>query len=289
MIRSFLGIAILLLLVNPSFGAEPAETGPADVTAQPQVRTSFLPAGYLFTPLIADQKQPRLFVSYRRYDFQHDTINAAAVGYGELFGLRRWVNESGDGWQVSFGGGLFAQFNLDAPSRDLVNADYTVGVPVDWKRGPVSWRFTLYHQSSHLGDEFLLRAKPERVELSYEALSVLGSIQQGNWRFYGGGEGLVHKKPTDLDPFSVQAGVEYRASETTAGNGIPIAGFDIKSHQEHDWAVDGTLNAGLEFPGDPPGNRYLRVLLEGYKGFTPHGQFYNNRTSYYGIGVYLGY
>ncbi len=51
--------------------------------------------------------------------------------------------------------GVF-QFDLSAPSSDLINTDYVVGVPLSWRSGGWSTRVRLYHQSSHLGDEFLL-------------------------------------------------------------------------------------------------------------------------------------
>jgi hypothetical protein len=30
-------------------------------------------------------------------------------------------------------------------------------------------------------------------------------------------------------------------------------------------------------------------MAEWYKGFDPHGQFYNNKVEYYGMGVALGF
>ena len=74
-----------------------------------------------------------------------------------------------------FGGGIHAQFNLDMPSRALVNADYAIGFPVSYRKGPDSLRITLYHQSSHLGDEYLLQSNTNRIEFSYEALNMTGS------------------------------------------------------------------------------------------------------------------
>ncbi len=265
-----------------------APEGPPAATPDSRIRI-FLPTGDVFKPLVADPKQPRFFVSYRRYEYQHDIINVAAVGYGELFGITRSVDPAtGDGWQIGFGGGLFAQFNLDAPSHDLVNADYTVGMPVTCRQGRGSARISLYHQSSHLGDEFLLHAKPERLELSYEALNALGSYEWASWRLYGGGETLVHKEPHDLKPLSLQAGAEYYGRSPIVGKGYPVAGMDFKSSQEHDWAVSGSVVAGMEFHGTE-GNRLIRFLLEGYRGFTPHGQFYTTRISYYGVAVQLPY
>jgi len=113
------------------------------------VDTTFLPVGDLFKPLIADLKQPRFYVSYHRYHYSDETVNISSVGVGESFGLYRAVDPvDGAGWQVSFGGGLLAQFNLDTSSKDLLNTDYFAGVPFSYRSGPLSYRAYLYHQSS---------------------------------------------------------------------------------------------------------------------------------------------
>ncbi|MDH4162246.1 MAG: hypothetical protein OEW15_06090 [Nitrospirota bacterium] len=65
--RYFLiAVAFVLSLVCSAFAVEPDVSGTTVDTMLPQVQTTFLPIGYLFTPLIADQKQPRFYVSYRR-------------------------------------------------------------------------------------------------------------------------------------------------------------------------------------------------------------------------------
>ena len=249
-----------------------------------------LPAGDLFRPLVADPKQPQFFVSYRRYHSTGAAINAAAVGFGESFGFYRLQGENpGDGVQVSLSGGLFAQFDLDAPSSDLVNADYAIGLPITYRRGGYSARFRLYHQSSHLGDEFLLRVKPERVNLSYEALEVIASKEWGNWRAYLGGEYLLHREPTNLDRASLHGGGEYSGPTTYWGIGRFVAGLDLKSFQEHGWAIDTSLKAGFEIGQPDPGGRRMRLMGEVFRGYAPHGQFYNERITYYGLGMYFGF
>ena len=48
--------------------------------------------------------------------------------------------------------------------------------------------FRLFHQSSHLGDEFLLRTQTQRVNLSYESVDLRFSYEIGDvLRLYGGG------------------------------------------------------------------------------------------------------
>lgn len=248
------------------------------------------PTGDLFRPLLADPKQPQFFVSLRSYDTPDDRVTTGAVGYGETFGLfRRRGREPGDGLQISIAGALFAQFNLDAPSYDLINADYTIGIPVTYRRGGFSARARVYHQSSHLGDEFLLRARPERINLSFESAELLLSYEWKGLRAYGGGEYLFSREPADLDPAGVHFGLEFRGPKVWLWGGRPVGGVDVKRWEEHDWDNDYSIKAGLEFGAAQPGRRRLRVMLEGYDGFAPHGQFYGDPISYYGVGLYLGF
>ncbi len=248
------------------------------------------PTGDLFATLLADPKQPEFFVSLRQYDTPGDNAILAAVGYGETFGLyRREGKHPGDGLQLSVSGGLFAQFNLDAPSDDLVNADYVIGIPVTYRRGPWSSRIRLYHQSSHLGDEYLLRARPERVNLSFESLEMLLSYDWHQVRLYGGGEYLVGREPQDLDPEGVHAGFEFRGTTPLLWGGRLLGGVDVKSWREHEWSADTSVKVGLEFGATQQGRRRLRVMAEAYDGYSPHGQFYEDEISYYGLGVYLGF
>lgn len=248
------------------------------------------PVDQVFFPLLADPKQPQFFVSYRSYDTPVDKVTIASVGYGETFGLYRQAGkQAGDGLQISLAGGLFAQFNLDAESSDLINADYTIGVPISYRRGNHSLRLRLYHQSSHLGDEFLLNVKPDRINLSFESLELLYSHDWQPWRVYIGGEYLVHREPADLDPAGLHAGIEYHPKRQLEHYGKWVGGIDLKSWEEHGWDTDISFKAGYEFNASNVARRRLRVMLEAYDGHSPHGQFYNTEITYYGMGIYLGF
>ncbi len=249
------------------------------------------PTGDLFRPLLADPKQPQFYVNFDHFESLGKRYTMASVGFGETFGLYRFFgSREGDGLQMSVEGALFAKFNLNTASSDLINADYTIGIPVTYRNGDNSVRMRIYHQSSHLGDELLLSANPpNRVNLSYEAVELIYSREWRGWRGYGGGEYLIHKEPDDLKPLSAHWGVEYRGSEPLLWNGRPVGGVDMKCLEEHNWAIDTSVKAGLEFGHPNPGQRRLRVMAEWYKGFDPQGQFYTNKVEYYGLGVSLGF
>lgn len=259
---------------------------------QKTAETIFLPTGHLFKALIADPKEPRFYLGYHPYQYgsqygPHST-QIFSGGLGDMFGLYREVkNGEGFDWQVDIGGGIFSEFDLNTSSFFLVNTDYFIGLPLTFRKGPASYRVFLYHQSSHLGDEYLLHNNVARIEFSYEALSAIASYEWTKWRAYYGGEYMVHHEPSEYKPATIQGGVEYYGTENTAGSGRLVGGLDLKSTQENNWALNSSLKAGLQFSGPAGTKRSLRVLLEGYKGFSPHSQFFNNRITYLGLGVYF--
>jgi len=287
-LRTIEGIQEVAIVVEPADRGKPGAVSKVmGLTGEGKV----FPVGDLFRPLLADPKQPQFFVSINRFKSSGVRYTVASVGFGETFGMYRFFgSREGDGLQLSVEGAIFAQFNLEAPSHDLINADYTIGIPAAYRYGDNSLRFRIYHQSSHLGDEFLQSVNPpERINLSYEAIELIYSREWRGWRVYGGGEYLIHKEPGDLKPLSAHWGIEYRGSKPLVWNGRPIGGVDMKSFEEHNWAIDTSVKAGLEFGHPNPGQRRLRLMAEWYKGFDPRGQFYNNKVEYYGMGVSLGF
>ncbi len=252
----------------------------------------FFPVGDLFKPLLADPKQPQFFISFLRYSDPaqpNRKIPAASVGYGEAFGIYRFLGRRPqEGVQFNIEGALFAQFDLEARSKDLINADYVLGFPLTYRKNDFSAKFRLYHQSSHLGDEFLLNARANRVNLSYEAAELIASYELNNFRGYLGGEELMRKEPEDLDRFSLHTGAEYESKKRIWRNARLVVGLDLKSYKQHDWDVDTSFKGGLKFGQTESGRRHVKILAEAYKGHSPNGQFYDARISYFGLGLYLG-
>jgi len=277
-----------------SFQFRSAANGP-EVSASPQAapdspgKDTSYPVGDVFRPLLADPRQPRFFISLREYDMPAERLTTAAVGFGETFGLYRIAGRTADdGVQVGLDGGLFALFNLDEPTRELVNADYSIGVPLTWRRGDNSARLRLYHQSSHLGDGYPQRAGIRPVLLSYEALSVMYSHEWQGLRAYLGGEYRFDFELDSLKHVTWQGGVEYYGTQRLWGGTRLVAAVDLKSTQQNQYALDANVQLGLEAGGTEPGQRRLRVMLEGYRGYSPDGQLFDNFITAYGVGIYLG-
>ena len=258
-----------------------------------------IPAGDVFCPLIADPKGLRSFVSYLRGDDEDLGRDVASVGIADQFGLLR-VNGArpGDGVQVSLAGSVFAQFDLGGPSYDLLNADYIIGLPITLRRHGFSARLRLYHQSSHLGDEFLLRREPDeqfvRENLSFESAELLLSQDVGPLRVYGGGEYLVNREPEQLERGVAHYGAELRPSAAvrfgSAARARLVGAVDLKTVAEQDGRTAVSARAGLEV-GRPreAGERARRwsLLVEFYDGPSPYGQFYARDVRFTGLGFHF--
>jgi hypothetical protein len=265
-----------------------------------------LPDNDVFRPLLADQREPRFYADYRRIHFNSAsavlaegrgrTINAALVGLGGAFGLWGLRQPRGcDGLQISIFGVAFSQFNLDTPQLDLLNTDYLVGPEVTFRRGRWSGRARFYHQSSHLGDKFLLNFGlangVQRENLSFEIADLLVSVEDAWWRLYaGGGLVVLNSSTRDLTstPGFIQWGFELRGPLWEPWDWLkntrlrPVVGGNFSSVQANRWTPNASVSAGLEW-ASPNGAHRVRLLLEYQRASVLFSQFFFERTQDFGV------
>lgn len=255
------------------------------------------PTDDVFRPLLADPKQPQTFATWQftRSRTDRTSANVGSVALGENFGF--YTKRTGcNGWQVSLLTGIFSQFNMDSPSTELINTDFIVGIPVSWRSGNWSTRARYYHQSSHLGDEFLLgRPGFNRVNLSYEEIEAIVSYDYRWARLYAGGGYLLHREPASLDRHRAQWGLELRgpARESKVLGKFydavlvtPVLAADFKSIEELQWIINWNVVGGLEWSRAGSLRRF-RIMVNYYRGFNPYGQFFAQKIETVGAGLYF--
>jgi uncharacterized protein DUF1207 len=255
------------------------------------------PQDQIFCPTIADPKEARSFVSLLHGTFRSlddpsgKGTTIGSVGLGDNIGLVRWGGPApGEGVQLDVVGSIFAQFDLGTPSNDLINADYLIGLPLTFRRSGFSTRVKIYHQSSHLGDEYLLRSEDiDRQNLSFESVEALASQELGPLRLYAGGERVFRREPDTLPSKLFHGGAELRSGR--AGSVQMVSGLDLKATDLHNWSPAISGRVGLEVirrePGGHPG-RLVTLMLEVYHGPSPYGQFFQDDISYVGVGLHFG-
>jgi len=250
----------------------------------------FLPKSLLFQPLIADPRWPHFSASFQRYVDTDQLKDVASANFGESIGLYRFRGPWESTMQLDVQAGVFSIFDLDSQSFDLINADYMVGIPLTIKKDNFVDMTRISHQSSHLGDEYLLRGNSDkRVNLSYESISNLFSYQlPAGFRMYAGGGYIFHKDPSDLDPWSTEAGLEFRSPLFWLDGALrPVAAIDVQNHQESNWRTDVSARAGIQFENPDFLSRKLLLLFEYYNGKSPNGQFYERNIEFFGLGLHF--
>lgn len=255
-------------------------------TEEAEGAVPWLPGWRLFGPLVADPRWPHFGATLRNYYDDPVILHGAAVSFGEFFSLAGYDAGEGGRFEVGVQAGVFAVFDMDSSSHDLVNADYWATLPFAyaWRRGDFSAFLRLYHQSSHLGDEYLLRpdVDPEdRVNLSYEEVDLKVSYDYGDFKAYAGGGYIIHVEPENVDKGSVQAGLQFDRKRWFS----PVAAVDLQRHEQTGRRTDISLRAGVAL--GRPGERRVMFLLEYYRGRNPDGQFFERRMETLGFGLHV--
>lgn len=264
-----------------------------------ETSSEVFPSDDVFRPLLADPKQPQFFALWQSQQSltPKTQTNIGSIGIGENFGF--YTRRQGcNGWQVSLLTGIFAQFDLDTSNAALINADFNVGIPLTWRSGNWSGRLRYYHQSSHLGDEFLA-ANPgfRSIGLTFEEIDIIVSYDFQKWlRLYAGGAVMVNRDPATIDRNQVQWGFEARTPLGRShvlgllSNPVifsPVLTADFKSVEEQDWYINTNLLMGVDM-SRAGSFRRLRILFNYYHGYNPYGQFfYSQKTESFGVGAYF--
>lgn len=247
----------------------------------------FFPSNDVFRPLLADPKERQFFMSLLEVKTPTRSYTAWSVGFGESLGLLRWDGKSFQA-QLGFLAGVFSQFDWSTPSKDLLNTDFTFGLAATHRWHNFSGRLQYYHQSSHLGDELLLHNPIPRLNYSYEALENIFALENPLFRVYASGEFLMSRDPTSLKRWNFHSGAELRGGDSPAFF-RPVAGLDVMWKKQHPGTFDVSVKAGLEMGKPALRDRHVRLLAEFYDGYSPYGQFFDEKIRYWGAGVYVGF
>lgn len=243
------------------------------------------------TPL-ADPRQQSLSVAYRTG--KQVLANALiAVSFGDTLAMRHWKDRAGAAWQWGIGGAVWATFDITHGDVDLYNSDWMCTIPVVKVQGPWSTRYRLYHVSSHLGDEFMVR-HPEvaRYNPSYEAVDIYTSYRFGDrYRLYGGIGYIFRTDRIYLMRSSYgEGGFEVYGSQKWLWGDLHGNSFfatHVRTDEDHNFEPSAGVSMGIMWQRRDDTSQAHRVItgLDFYKGFSVDGQFSKQRSSFFGVKI----
>ncbi|MFN0065344.1 MAG: DUF1207 domain-containing protein [Chlamydiales bacterium] len=251
----------------------------------------------LFQPLIADPRQVTNSAALR---FNDNVVgrHVGAPSFGNDFMFYRWL----DVWKwrgdmdIGIQAGIFAVFDLDHPEACMVNTDFFVAFMMTYAVNRWSWRFRLWHLSSHLGDEFLI-SNPgyDRRNLSDEGVDLFASYMIGkSIRVYAGiGDIFIRDSEFPEHPFYAEWGCEIRSFGCRDRyNRLyvqPVFAMHFRTWENNSFAVDQTYVLGVEWSKLQGVGQKFRIMGEFHDGYSREGQFVGLRSNFIAIKCQYGY
>jgi hypothetical protein len=221
-------------------------------------------------------------LSARRGDSQFGREAEAEAALGENFpvlALRRGPRPI----TLGFGSEVYGRFSLgDAKSAQISN-DWVVGLNTTALLGPWELTAELYHESSHLGDEYRDRFDATRLDWTREVVAAWVSRRVGPWRFTGELSYALIDELRLARPGGALA-IDFRGRPIGAplgGTLRPVAGVFVEGAAATDWRLSTSAKLGLAL-ASARGGREIGIALIAHDGLSTQRQFFRKESRYIG-------
>lgn len=188
-------------------------------------------------------------------------------------------------WEISFGGATFSQFDLVRKQSGgylagLLNNDYKISADFSIKKGNQLLRFRIFHLSSHLGDDYMLRNSdflPNDKSVNYEQADLTYLRKRGSNYWYAGA-GEIYTKYVFRERLSFQGGGLLNFGKPKQVN--LFTSLNLKLFAENDFDPDIRAAFGVTF--NRKSESFFKLWLEYYSGQLPYSTLNFNRVTWIG-------
>jgi len=247
--------------------------------------------GRLFPPVPSfelPQASPRVhgivgrLLSARRGDSQFGREAEAEVALGEnfpVFAFRQGPRPI----SLGFGTQVYGRFSLGDRKSALISNDWVVGLNTTAALGAWSLTGEIYHESSHLGDEYGDRFDASRLDWTREVAAAWVTYGPGAVRVTGN-VSYVLIDELDLKRPGAALGVDYEGrpvGRVFGGRMRPTAGVFFEGAAATRWRISSSARLGITIAAEP-GGRELGIGLIAHDGLSTQRQFYRKESRYVG-------
>ena len=256
-----------------------------------------MPNNLIYTSYLAGPKEPRFATVW--YDDTAPPPYASSGREGWLWdstlgGRASIVRYGSDpvlhpqGFEVQIEGAAFVRLD-PGDERDMRSADFRFGVPVVYGVGRWQTKLAYYHNSAHLGDEFMIK-HPTYPRINYVRDCIVwgNSYYLFDWLRLYGEVGWAFFTAGGAKPWEFQVGTELIQARPTGGRGAPFLAVNGFSRQELDWGGNVCVQTGWAWRGRRSEKLY-RIGLEYLYGSDPQYQFVYKNQNRAGIGMWYDY
>ena len=220
-------------------------------------------------------------MSVRRGDSRFGQEQEGEAVLGENFPLLAF-REGRNPIVLGFGSQVYGRFSLTDPKSALISTDWVVGFNTTAAFNAWALTLELYHESSHLGDEYGDRFPADRLDWTREVMAGWASYTRGVWRLSAGAS-YVLVDALHLPAPGGSLGIDYhgRPRRVLAGQGRPIAGLFVEAEAATKWRLSSSAKLGVAFATGTTHD--ISVSLIGHDGLSTQRQFYRQESRYIGM------
>jgi hypothetical protein len=183
---------------------------------------------------------------------------------------------------LGFGSQVYGRFSLTDPKSALISTDWVVGLNTTAAFNAWALTLELYHESSHLGDEYGDRFPADRLDWTREVVAGWANYTRGVWRFSAGAS-YVLADALGLPAPGAALGIDYhgRSRRVLTGQGRPIAGIFIEGDAATNWRLSSSAKLGVAFATGATHD--ISISLIAHDGLSTQRQFYQQESQYLGM------
>ena len=253
---------------------------------------SWLPQGSFFPSRYLDPAAGQQSISILSYEVEGETQQLIYVPISVSMHQQfvRSVQSETRQWETGMEFTIYSQFSIvdagEAFMGGLQNADYRISSIFHYEHNPSTlYRVSLFHQSSHIGDDYIIRnfiVTPTLRTQNYEQLDLTLFKRFVGWNIYGVA-GYNVSPNTVRERILLQLGGDWYHPLSNQPGLALLAGTDIKIYEHYEYVPNIRIGAGIEFARRT--QTPVKLLFSYYQGQLPYSTLEYQKVRLVGLSL----
>jgi hypothetical protein len=186
---------------------------------------------------------------------------------------------------LGLGTQVYGRFSLSDSKTALISVDWVAGLNTTAMLGKMAVTMQLYHESSHLGDEYGDRFQAERLDWSREVVAGWITYAAGQWKVTGGASYVLYDG-LSLPRAGAAIGLDWGAGRHRflTRPFEPVLGLYTEGSAATDWRLSTSAKLGVAVRGKG-GARSVGLAVIAHDGLSTQRQFFRRESRYLGLEV----
>lgn len=183
---------------------------------------------------------------------------------------------------LGIGSQAYGRFSLDDSKSALISMDWVAGLNTTAVLGVWALTVQLYHESSHLGDEYASDFGAGRLDWTREVVAGWASYGPGDLRLTGGAS-YVLDDGLNLPRTGAALGIDFHGNRHRGYTRTvqPVIGLYTEAISATRWRLSSSAKVGVVFVGQTTPR--LGLSLIAHDGLSTQRQFFREESQYIGM------